>query len=72
MYVTSTAFLKDDIANVLSGIAKACPPEHLLRDLRGDPGPYLQGYYDALDAVATALGLYVEGLPRKEPRRAAP
>lgn len=66
MYVTSTAFLKDDLANVLSGIARACPPDQVLCARHTNSALYLEGFYDALDAVATALGVHVEGLPRKE------
>jgi hypothetical protein len=70
MYVTSTAFLKDDVANVLSGIVRACPPDYVLSALHENPTHYLEGFYDALDAVATALGVYVEDLPSREARRA--
>lgn len=59
MYVTSTAFLKDDLANVLAGIARAAANTAA----QGKPNAqYQRGYNDALAAVATALGIYVAPL----------
>lgn len=59
MYVTSTAFLKDDIANILAGIARVAA--NMAQQGRAD-AQYQHGYNDALAAVATALGIYVAPL----------
>ncbi len=54
MYVTSTAFLKDDLANIILAIAMAAR--------HGNSQEYRAGFYDALAALAQAPGVYVQGI----------
>lgn len=67
MYVVSTTWLKDDIANALCGIAKDA--KRRMRRQREGCTEYDAGYFDALAAIADVLGVHVDELPTEAERQ---
>lgn len=61
--VTSQAFLKADLENILRGIVRARRPrQHRVQD--ADAEAYWEGFTDAIECVAAALDIPAEDVIR--------
>ena len=61
MRITSNAFLSGDVENILAAIART--------QGRQGSDDFRRGFFAALVAIATALGIHVEGLAIRDDSR---